>query len=109
MWHPDDIHYLGWYSVVLQDAPQRYPVNTIECFLKVYKTGIDCAVPLPRLLKDLPESKDVVTAGSPFTEASLLFTDVLPQGSSHAPLYDLTEHFACETQECYAPPVVAIR
>ena len=84
-------------------------MDTIEGFLKFYKVDIDCAVPLPRLLKYLRQSKDVVTAGSPFAEAGFLLMDVLLQGSSHASLYDFNEHFACETQECYAPPVVAIR
>lgn len=71
-------------------------VETMEGFFKVYKVDIDCAVPFPHLLKDLPESEYVVTAGSPFAEASLLFSNVRIHGSSQALLYDLTENFACE-------------
>lgn len=57
---------------------------------------MDCAVPFPHLLKDLPESEDVITVGSPYVEASLLYSNVLLHGSSQALLYDLTENFACE-------------
>ena len=83
--------------------------HNVGGFFKIYEVSIDFAVPLPRLFKDIPESEDVITAGSPFTEASLLFTNILLQGSSQAFLYNLTENNACETQECYAPPVVTVR
>ena len=86
----------------------RFPCGYYRRLFQVYKVEIDCTVPFPCLLKDLPESKDVVTRGSPLAEASLLFMNVLLQGGSHA-LNDLAEHFACEPQECYAPPVVTIR
>ena len=39
----------------------------------------------------------MVTEGLPFAEASLLFTNVFLQGSSHALLHDLAEHFSRET------------
>ena len=81
-------------------------MDTVKGFFKVYEIGIDCAVPFPRLFKDIHESDNMITA---ITEASLLFTNALLQGSSQALLYDLTEDFACETQECYAPPVVTVR
>ena len=57
-------------------------VDTVDCFFKVYVVGIDCAVPFFRLLYALSKSKDVVTAGSPFTGASfsLRISDVLCVG-----------------------------
>ena len=84
-------------------------MDTVKGFFKVFEVAIDCAVPLPRLFKDIPANKEMITARCPFTEASLLFTTVLLQGGSQALLYDLNEDFACETQECYAPPVVTVK
>lgn len=46
-------------------------MDTIKRFFIVYEVGVDCAVRLSCLLIDLPEGKDVDTAGSPFSEVSL--------------------------------------
>ena len=75
--HLDDIHHLGCYSLVLQDAA-CFPVDTIKGFFKVYEVGIDCAFRLSCLPVDLPDGKDVGTAGSSFSEANLLFANVYP-------------------------------
>ena len=56
---------------------------------------MDCAVPFPRLFRDLPKSKDVVNTRSPFEEANSLFANGVLQGEDYAMLHDLTEYFAC--------------
>ena len=67
----------------------------MEHFFRVYKAGMDCAVPFPRLFRDLPKSKDVVNTRSPFEEGNSLFANGVFQGEDYAMLHDLTEYFAC--------------
>lgn len=47
---------------VAQRVIQRFPVTLLKPgFFKVSEAGVDFSVPFPRLLKDLPENKDLVT------------------------------------------------
>ena len=50
------------FFVVARRAIQHFPATLSKSgFFKVSEAGIDFAVPFPRLLKDLPENKDLVT------------------------------------------------
>jgi len=60
----NDCNYLCWKPILLEDFPQRWPVNTVESLAEVDEIHYHRPTSFRHFLNDLPQGEELICTGS---------------------------------------------